>query len=156
MQSGLIPAKTPISPQTWYQEPLLEGAMVNMGNHPALWNNRQSPRLHEIFTELWGTGKLWVVLDRVNLNPPVNEQWQHEGFLHWDMDPTQTAGTDVSGRALSDGHQRRYGRLSMCAWFASSLAGLAGHAHTEEGMPPPGVTGRDWMMSKGNIRSKNG
>ena len=140
--------KDPDQRASWYQAPLLEGAMVNMGNHPALWNNRQSPRLHEIFSELWGTEKLWVVLDRVNLNPPVNEQWQHEGFLHWDMDPTKApepmfqgvlyltdTSADMGGFQCVPGSHRR-----LLEWQAT---------HTpEEGAPPPGVTGRDWMMKR--------
>lgn len=140
--------KSPDRRTTWYQEPLLEGAMVNMANNQPIWNNRQSPRFYEIFCELWGTEKLWVVLDRANLNPPVNQQWHHEGFLHWDMDPTKPpepmfqgvlyltdTSADMGGFQCVPGSHRR-----LLEWQATHSP--------EEGAPPAGVTAGDWMMKR--------
>ncbi|MEZ4867234.1 MAG: phytanoyl-CoA dioxygenase family protein [Caldilineaceae bacterium] len=140
--------KDPNNRADWYKEPLLEGAMVNMSNSQPLWDNRQSPYLHEIFTELWGTEKLWVVLDRANMNPPATAGWNHEGFLHWDMDPnmppeplfqgvlylTDTTA-DMGGFQCVPGSHRR-----LLEWQATH--------RPEEGLGRDEVGGRDWMMKK--------
>ena len=142
--------KEPHNPQTWYQAPLLEGAMVNMSNNQAMWDNRQAPQLHQIFSELWGTEKLWVVLDRTNMNPPVNDQWNYEGFLHWDMDPTKPPEPLFQGVLyLTDTTEEMGGFQCVPGSHRRLLEWQATHS-PEEGAPPPGVTGRDWMMSKGN------
>ena len=60
-------------------------------HHPALWETRQSPRLHQAFAELWETEKLWVSVDKSNLKPPEHPdhpEFDFEGFLHWDVPPT--------------------------------------------------------------------
>jgi ectoine hydroxylase-related dioxygenase (phytanoyl-CoA dioxygenase family) len=51
-----------------------------------LWNNRQYPRVHGAFADIWGTDALWVTIDRVNLNPPARSDWDFKGFVHWDVD----------------------------------------------------------------------
>lgn len=74
----------------WYRPPHRPGAgMVELYQHQALWNNRQSPRIYEAFCELWKTHKLWVSIDRVNMKPPQHPdhpEWNHPGFIHWDTD----------------------------------------------------------------------
>ena len=64
--------------------------MVELYHHPAQWTNRQYPRIYNTFVDLWGTEKLWVSLDRVNINLPNRKLWKFEGFLHWDIDISQT------------------------------------------------------------------
>jgi len=77
-------------PETWYSLPSWhqQTGMVELYQHQALWDNRQYPRVHAIFSELFDTEKLWVSLDRVNMNPPAREDWDYQGFIHWDFDPT--------------------------------------------------------------------
>lgn len=67
----------------WYDAPV---GMVNMYDSPALYATRESPAIHEAFTGIWGTEKLWVTRNRTNFNPPANETYTHEGFIHWDID----------------------------------------------------------------------
>src|SRR5579862_8099183 len=55
------------SPEDWYRPPAKPGGMVEIYQHQALWDNRQHPRLHQAFSELLGTEKLWVSIDRANL-----------------------------------------------------------------------------------------
>ena len=55
----------------WYREPLRTNGMAEMYHHQAMWNNRQHPRMHQIFTEIWGTEKLWVSIDRISFKPPA-------------------------------------------------------------------------------------
>jgi hypothetical protein len=75
----------------WYRDPLRPNGMVEMYQHQALWNNRQSPRIHQAFSELLGTHRLWVSIDRACMKPPhhpAHPEYDHKGFIHWDMDTT--------------------------------------------------------------------
>ena len=58
--------------EDWYRLPLTLGGMIEMYHHQSLWDVRQHPRVHQVFSELIGTEKLWVTLDRVNMKPPQN------------------------------------------------------------------------------------
>jgi len=81
-------------PATWYRNPerpmemveLRGSGMVEVYNHQALWNNRQHPRVYDAFVDIWGTEKLWVSIDRANLNPPNRTPGEFPGFIHWDID----------------------------------------------------------------------
>lgn len=85
---------SPDDPQTWYREPerknemveLNRSGMVELYHHQALWDNRQYPRVHGAFADIWGTEKLWVTIDRANLNVPAKPEWDFKGFIHWDID----------------------------------------------------------------------
>ncbi|MSS73681.1 MAG: hypothetical protein EXS64_19665 [Candidatus Latescibacteria bacterium] len=79
----------PNDPDDWYREPHRKGGMVEIYQHQALWNNRQHPRIHRAFSEIWGTERLWVSFDRANMKPPTRpdkQEWDHPGFIHWDLD----------------------------------------------------------------------
>ena len=76
------------------QTPICPAGMVSLYQHQALWDNRQYPRVYEAFTEILGTRKLWVSLDRANMKPPARPdrpQWGHTGMVHWDVDTSQTS-----------------------------------------------------------------
>ena len=71
---------------TWYPDPPRPGIMVEMYQHQALWDNRQHPRVHRAFAEIWGKEKLWVSFDRTSLNPPERPGFAFKGpYLHWDI-----------------------------------------------------------------------
>jgi hypothetical protein len=56
--------------------------------HPALWETRQSPAIHQAFADIWKTEKLFVSIDKANLKPPVHPdhpEFDYPGFLHWDV-----------------------------------------------------------------------
>jgi hypothetical protein len=102
--------KDPNYSQTWYTAPraemkmkeLTNTGMVEVYNHQYLWDNRQYPKVHEAFTDIWGTEKLWVTIDRANLNFPVKPGFEYKGFIHWDYDP-ETKPQNVQGvLALAD------------------------------------------------------
>ena len=79
----------PNDPSTWYDPKRQGNALVHMHQHQSLWNNRQNPRVHQAFAELFGDEKLWVSMDRAGFKPPITpEQPQHDdrGFIHWDLD----------------------------------------------------------------------
>ena len=50
--------------ECWYQEPMVYGGMVNMNHNQALWDNRQAPKIHQAFAEIW---------DNQNCGSPMTE-----------------------------------------------------------------------------------
>ncbi len=79
----------PNDPNDWYREPHRTNGMVELYQHQALWNNRQHPRIHQAFSEIYGTEKLWASEDRACMKPPMHTDhpdYDHKGFTHWDVD----------------------------------------------------------------------
>ena len=73
-------------PDSWYPNPPRRSIMVEIYQHQALWDNRQYPRVHQAFSEIWETEKLWVSFDRASMNPPERQDRKFTGpYLHWDM-----------------------------------------------------------------------
>jgi hypothetical protein len=102
--------KDPTDKSTWYTAPraemqmkeLTNTGMVEVYNHQALWNNRQMQRVYDAFVDIWGTEKLWVTIDRANLNFPLRPGYEYKAFIHWDYDP-ETKPQQVQGvLALAD------------------------------------------------------
>jgi ectoine hydroxylase-related dioxygenase (phytanoyl-CoA dioxygenase family) len=102
--------KDPNNQATWYAPPRAEmkmkelagTGMVEVYNHQKLWNNRQTQRIYDAFVDIWGTEKLWVTIDRANLNFPIKPGFEYKGFIHWDYDP-ETKPVNVQGvLALAD------------------------------------------------------
>ncbi|GAA4419610.1 DUF1479 family protein [Nibrella viscosa] len=102
--------KDPSDPNTWYAPPraemkmkeLTNSGMVEVYNHQYLWDNRQTQRVYDAFVDIWGTEKLWVTIDRCNLNFPMRPGHEFKGFIHWDYDP-ETRPQNVQGvLALAD------------------------------------------------------
>lgn len=96
--------------QTWYAPPraeiqmkeLTNTGMVEVYNNQHLWNNRMTQKVYDAFVDIWGTEKLWVTIDRANLNFPVKPGFEYKGFIHWDYDP-ETKPVNVQGvLALAD------------------------------------------------------
>ena len=67
--------KDPQNANTWYKKPnaemkmkeLTNTGMVEIYQHQYMWDNRQYPKVHQVFADIWGTEKLWVTIDRANL-----------------------------------------------------------------------------------------
>jgi hypothetical protein len=102
--------KNPDDPETWYaparaemmMKELTNTGMVEVYNNQHLWNNRQMQRVYDAFVDIWGTEKLWVTIDRANLNFPIRPGYEYKGFIHWDYDP-DTKPVNVQGvLALAD------------------------------------------------------
>lgn len=102
--------KDPADPETWYAPPraemqmkeLTNTGMVEVYNNQHLWNNRQVQRVYDAFVDIWGTEKLWVTIDRANLNFPLRPGFEYKAFIHWDYDP-ETKPQNVQGvLALGD------------------------------------------------------
>lgn len=102
--------KNPNNSETWYaparaemqMKELTNTGMVEVYNHQYLWDNRQYPKVYDAFVDIWGTEKLWVTIDRANLNFPIRPGFEYKGFIHWDYDP-ETKPQNVQGvLALAD------------------------------------------------------
>jgi ectoine hydroxylase-related dioxygenase (phytanoyl-CoA dioxygenase family) len=82
--------------ESWYKPQLRDHAMkelnnsgmVEVYNHQALWDNRQSPRVYDAFVDIWDREDLWVTIDRANLNTPNRSGRAFTGFIHTDVDTT--------------------------------------------------------------------
>ncbi len=105
------------NPDTWYSKPradmemkeLIGTGMVEVYNHQLLWDNRQSKRIYDALVDIWGTEKLWVTIDRANLNFPIRPGFEYKGFIHWDYDP-ETLPQNVQGvLALADQNDENMG-----------------------------------------------
>ena len=67
---------------------LNNSGMVEIYNHQALWDNRQEQRVYYAFVDIWDDEKLWVTIDRANLNTPNRSGRAFSGFIHNDVDTT--------------------------------------------------------------------
>jgi hypothetical protein len=133
-------------PSTWYTHK----GVIPIHHAQPQWDIRQHPRLHEAFTELWGTEALWVTMDRVGFVPP----WRHGDpgpRMHWDVDPRHGATNYQGIIYLTDATPERapfctlpsiYRNLS--AWLADKPAEWS-HRSADfsslEATPVPGRAG---------------
>lgn len=117
--------KDPLDQATWYAPPRAEmqmkelagTGMVEVYNHQSLWNNRQTQRVYDAFCDVWGTEKLWVTIDRANLNFPNRPGFEQKGFIHWDYDP-ETKPQNVQGvLALADQTDENMGGFQCVPWL---------------------------------------
>ncbi|MEO1449728.1 MAG: phytanoyl-CoA dioxygenase family protein [Bacteroidota bacterium] len=117
--------KDPQQPDTWYTAPraemqmkeLVGSGMVEVYNHQHLWTNRQTQRVYDAFVDIWGTEKLWVTIDRANLNFPMRPGHEFKGFIHWDYDP-ETKPQNVQGvLALADQTDENMGGFQCIPWL---------------------------------------
>ena len=117
--------KSPNKPESWYHAPRAEmqmkelagTGMVEVYNHQYLWTNRQSQKVYDAFVDIWGTEKLWVTIDRANLNFPIKKGFEYKGFIHWDYDP-ETKPENVQGViALSDQIDPNMGGFQCIPWL---------------------------------------
>ena len=99
----------PEDPKSWYSDnwrdgPYQEGKiMVEMYHGQHQWENRTAPGVHEAFSQIWGTRRLWCSHDRVSINPPctdpeiLNDPSREGRGVHWDNGQLRLAesGPDV-------------------------------------------------------------
>jgi hypothetical protein len=85
----------PDDPGTWYSPHpgnlRLPGhsGLVEIYNHQAMWDNRQTQRVYDAFVDIWDTAHLWVMIDFANVNPPNRGPREFDGFIHWDVDTSR-------------------------------------------------------------------
>ena len=117
--------KDPNDPKTWYTAPRAEiemkelagTGMVEAYNHQLLWNNRQTQKVYDAFVDVWGTQKLWVTIDRGNLNFPIRPGYQYKSFIHWDLDPEIKLQNVQGVLALNDQTDKNMGGFQCIPWL---------------------------------------
>jgi hypothetical protein len=77
----------PDDPETGYRRDIIRPVgMVDTYHYQSMWNNRQHPRIYDIFRAVHGTDELSVSINRVGLKPPDNPahaEYNHTGMIHW-------------------------------------------------------------------------
>ena len=119
--------KDPNNKDTWYTAPRAEmkmkelagTGMVECYNNQHLWNNRQMQRVYDAFVDIWGTEKLWVTIDRANLNFPIRPGHEYKAFIHWDYDPE----TKPVNRLMREMQREKY-HLAVVADEHGSIVGI--------------------------------
>ena len=117
--------KNPKDVSTWYSEPRAEmqmkelagTGMVEVYNNQYLWDNRQTQKVYDAFVDIWGTEKLWVTIDRANLNFPIRKGFEYKGFIHWDYDPESKPQNVQGVIALSDQTDVNMGGFQCIPWL---------------------------------------
>ncbi|MFB9246288.1 phytanoyl-CoA dioxygenase family protein [Massilia antarctica] len=101
----------PDNPGSWYPpeksrlrktELSFNAGMIELYNHQYLWDARQARRVYDAFADIWGTHKLWVSIDRINLNLPPELGFEFKSFMHWDYDPESTPQNVQGVLSISD------------------------------------------------------
>jgi hypothetical protein len=88
----------PRDPETWYNTTNGHSIWVPLLRHAAFQANRESPRVHRAFAQLWGRDDLWATIDQGGLNPPERANWKFPGpHLHWDTSIAQPIPFGVQG-----------------------------------------------------------
>jgi ectoine hydroxylase-related dioxygenase (phytanoyl-CoA dioxygenase family) len=112
------------NPASWYPDPQRRTIMVEIYQHQALWDNRQFPRVHQAFAEIWGTEKLWVSFDRASMNPPERPDWPFPGpHLHWDMKLEMPVTLKVQGVLYLTDTPAEQGAFTCIPGFQRKLEG---------------------------------
>ncbi len=87
---------------TWYGGCPENDGVVPMHQAQALWDLRQEPNVHAVFSELWGTSRLYVDVNRCCFRPPADPA--HLGLslgeIHWDTDPRGPRPSSLQGVVL--------------------------------------------------------
>ncbi len=87
-------------PKSWHRKNLGSNGIVPLHHPQAFWNNRQHPKIHEVFSELYGTDRLWVTMDRASFKPPFRPQLfaqRDDCLLHWDVNPRKAKSLTIQG-----------------------------------------------------------
>ena len=93
--------------------------MVEVYNHQHLYGtiDRHAKAFMMPLLDVWGTEKLWVTIDRANLNFPLQPGVDKKGFIHWDYDP-ETRPQNVQGvLALADQTDENMGGFQCIPWL---------------------------------------
>ena len=113
----------PDEPESWYRHRPGSGIMVELIQHPALQANRESPRIHKAFAQLWETPDLWASADRCGFHVPQREDRPFPGpDLHWDIDLTRPLRFGTQGILYLTDTPPEQGALTVVPGFQHRLA----------------------------------
>jgi Phytanoyl-CoA dioxygenase (PhyH) len=159
---------------SWYRPGIISPhGMIEMYHYQSKWDNRQHPRVHEVFADILGTERLWVSLDRVNLKPPADpehSEYAGTGFIHWDVDISRYPDIPFGVQgvlAVTDTDETmggfqcvpqlyrdvRAGRATLPAEGASRTPDLAGYAITRVALRAGDLAIWSTLLPHGNGRN---
>jgi hypothetical protein len=114
----------PSDPETWYRNPAGHSIWVALLRHPAFRANRESPRIHAAFAQLWERSDLWASVDQGGFNPPERPGWIFPGpHLHWDVSIAQPVPLGVQGILYLTDTASDQGAFQCVPGFHRRLAG---------------------------------
>jgi ectoine hydroxylase-related dioxygenase (phytanoyl-CoA dioxygenase family) len=114
----------PSDPETWYHNPSGHTIWVSLLRHPAFSANRESPRIHAAFAQLWGRTDLWMSVDQGGFNPPERPGWPFPGpHLHWDVSIAQPVPLGMQGILYLTDTAADQGAFTCVPGFHRRLAG---------------------------------
>lgn len=87
----------PFDPETWYEPNLTAHGIVPLHHAQSMWDLRQYPPLHEVFSVLYETEALWVSMDRVSFKAPTRGEPVSVDPIHWDVNPAQPQRLSIQG-----------------------------------------------------------
>jgi Phytanoyl-CoA dioxygenase (PhyH) len=128
----------PANPETWYNNPRGHSIWVPLLRHPAFRANRESPRIHAAFAQLWGRTDLWPTIDQGGFNPPERPGWTFPGpHLHWDVSIAQPLPFGTQGILYLTDTAADQGAFTCVPGFHRCLAKWLADL-------PPDADPRDW------------
>lgn len=119
------------NPSTWYSDHLVNRGVIPVHHDQVLWDIRQHPNVYRVFSEIHGTHKLLVDMNRCCFHPPRHPDWEGAGpgEIHWDVDPrTPTIGWLQGVMLLSDVEENGGGYQCVPAIYKRLDAWLDAHA----------------------------
>lgn len=127
----------PSKPETWYGNPRGHSIWVPLLRHPAFFANRESPRIHAAFAQLWGRTDLFASVDQGGFNPPERPGWRFPGpYLHWDVSLAQPVPLGMQGILYLTDTAADQGAFTCVPGFHRWLANWLSEL-------PPGANPRD-------------
>lgn len=89
-------------PSSWYGPHLVNRGFIPVHHAQVLWDVRQHPNLHAVYSEIHGTHKLLVDINRCAFHPPRHRRWPQagRGEIHWDVDPRDRGRAGIQGAVL--------------------------------------------------------
>ncbi len=130
-------------PVTWPNCQAQGHGIVPLHHHQALWDVRQLPQLHSIFSALYETEQLWVTLDRVSFKLPTRLRAQpfRMDKVHWDGDPRQIAPFALQGLVYLTDTPAEQGAFAMVPSLYKGLDGWLSAGRSDAEVASPDVAG---------------
>lgn len=124
----------PDDPASWYRHSLGGHGIVPLHHHQSLWDVRQLPSIHEVFSEVYETPRLWVSMDRASFKAPADERWPDSAKInpfHWDGDPRRN-DLLVQGLVFLTDTDVQQGGVAFLPEFYKSLDTWTSEPHSDD------------------------
>lgn len=132
----------PEDPTTWANYVKQGHGIIPLHHHQALWDVRQLPQLHALFSAIYETEKLWVTFDRGSFKVPSS--FHESGFrmdrVHWDADPRTDWRMSVQGLVYLTDTSPDQGAFGMVPELYKTLDAWLVEPHEEVEFRRPDVS----------------